>query len=459
MQRSVLFALLLLLTGCASATDRRPFDDVRALVRDRTGGRRVQWNTGTSADRAADEAVNQLLSREISSDDAIQVALLDNRRLQASFEEIGIAQADLVAAGLLKNPILDGAVRFSTAGGGTGVELTVLQDFLEVLWIPLRQRVARAELEATKLRVANRVISLARDVRDAHVNHQAALQLRELRRAVVQATSAAYDLARRLRDAGNITELDLANQQALLEESKLDLNESELNAAATRERLNALLGLTGTAAEQWRVSDHLPPVVEEQAPAESLENLAVERSLALAEQRQRVRARGEQLGLTNRSALAQDVQVGANAERESEGGWGVGPAFSIPIPLFDQGQAKSAAARAALRRDRQNLRATEVEVRSEARAAVARLRLSRDRARHIEQVVLPLRRRAVEESQKQFNAMSIGVFQLLAAKQQEIDAGVRAVEALREYWLAKSRLDSILAGGQAIGSDGGNRDE
>jgi cobalt-zinc-cadmium efflux system outer membrane protein len=155
----------------------------------------------------------------------------------------------------------------------------------------------------------------------------------------------------------------------------------------------------------------------------------------------------------------QDVAVGAKAEREIEGGWGIGPAFSIPIPLFNRGQATIAAARAQLRRARQNHRATEVEVRSETRAAVARLRLARDRARHIEQVVLPLRRRAIEESQKQFNAMTIGVFQLVAAKQQEIDAGVRYVEALREYWLAKSNLELILSGGRANASNGGNLNE
>jgi cobalt-zinc-cadmium efflux system outer membrane protein len=179
----------------------------------------------------------------------------------------------------------------------------------------------------------------------------------------------------------------------------------------------------------------------------------------LAEERQRISALGEKLGLSNASALAQDVAVGAKAERESEGGWGVGPAFSIPIPLFNHGQATIAATRAELRRARQSHRATEVEVRSEARAAVARLRLTRDRASHIDQVVVPLRRRTIEESQKQFNAMTIGVFQLLAAKQQEIDAGVRYVQALREYWLARSNLDLIISGGRSIASNGGNRDE
>jgi cobalt-zinc-cadmium efflux system outer membrane protein len=437
------------IAGCASPHDRRSFDDVQTMVLERTGTH-VQWNTGSDEDRAAEQAVAQLLSRDLSPDDAVQIALLNNRRIQGTFEELGIAQADLVAAGLLKNPVLDGDVLFSTAGGGTGVELTVLQSFLDVLWIPMRQKVAKASLESVKTRVAAEVIALGGEARRACIELQAAQQLLELRRTVTDATSASYDLARRIHAAGNMTDLDLQSQRALYEQSKLDLASAELEIVESRERLHVLMGVWG-AQTQWKTSPRLPDIPQQAVVEETVEQTAIERSLALAAAGQDILRLGEALGITETTALLQDVQIGAKTERDQDGSWGVGPAFSLPIPLFDQGQAGVAAARARLRQAQQQYMVVAVEVRSAARTAVARVRLARDRALYLRQVVLPLQSRIVENSQRQYNAMTISVFQLLQARQEQIGAGAQYVESLRGYWLARSELDLILAG--AAGSE------
>jgi cobalt-zinc-cadmium efflux system outer membrane protein len=144
--------------------------------------------------------------------------------------------------------------------------------------------------------------------------------------------------------------------------------------------------------------------------------------------------------------LFPEATVGAAAEREPEGGWAVGPALSLPIPLFDQGRAATASARAHLERARQEYVATAVEVRSAARAARNRLLAAYARADYYRRVILPLRHEITEQTQRHYNAMLVGAFQLLQAKQAEIEAGVDSIDALRDYWLARTELEQVESG-------------
>jgi cobalt-zinc-cadmium efflux system outer membrane protein len=74
--------------------------------------------------------------------------------------------------------------------------------------------------------------------------------------------------------------------------------------------------------------------------------------------------------------------------------------------------------------------------------------------------VLPLRHRIVEQTQLEYNAMQVGVFPLLQAKQAEIDAGREYVEALQQYWLQHVELERAAGGRlqQDSGPEGTNHD-
>jgi outer membrane protein, heavy metal efflux system len=431
--------------GCATVPQGAGFGDVQAVVAERAG-HRVHWNQGTSSDAAVEASIREMLQGTLTADQAVQIALLNNRSLQATYEDLMVAQADLVSAGLLSNPVFDAEVRFHEAGGGTGFELALVQDFVDLLYIPLRKKVAASAFEAAKLRVAGQVLDLAADVRAAFHTLQASQQMLDMRRQVVAATGASYDLARRLRAAGNINELDLANEQALAEQSKLDLRSAEAEVAQDRERLNRLLGLWGPASASWSVPTRLPDPSGDEVAAAGLERTAVERSLDLGAARRGVEAAARSLGVAASFGLLPEAEVGVSAEHEAEGGWGVGPAVSIPIPLFNQGQPGVAAARAELRRARQQYVALAVEVRSRVRAAWDAVTAAREQVDYHRKVVLPLRQRIVEQTQLQYNAMQVGPFQLLTARQQQIDAGAAYIRALQAYWLARIQLDQILSG-------------
>lgn len=429
--------------GCASVPSKAGFDDVERAVSDRAG-KRVHWNRGTAADRQVSEVVASMLRKELTADEAVQIALLNNRELQATYEDLMVAQADLVEAGLLSNPVFDVQARF--LDDGTSIEAEVLQSFLEIFYLPLRKRVAAAQFEATKLRVAGAVLDVAGETRSAYYELQGAQQGLEMRRQVLVATEASFDIAQRLRRAGNITDLELFNERSLYEQSKVNVAAVEAQVLQRRERLNELMGLWGPQTE-WRVAQRLPEPSQEDLAAEGLERRAIERSLDLGVARLEIQAAARTLGIVHPFAAVPSLNVGVSAEREpGTGDWGFGPALSVPIPLFNQGQPAIARAMAELRRAQRSYTGAAVTVRARVRAARNAVASARSRAEYYRGVILPVRQQIVEQTQLQYNAMQVGPIELLVAKQHQIDAAAEYINTLEEYWLAKSELDQILAG-------------
>jgi cobalt-zinc-cadmium efflux system outer membrane protein len=444
-----LCVLLVGLSGCASVNLNAGFAEVGAAVEERAATR-IMWNRGTELDDEAAEKLRALLGKRFTADDAVQIAMLNNRDLQALYSDLGLAQADLVQAGLFRNPILDAAVLFPLSGVRPDLQLTVVISFLDALYVPLRKRVAGARFEEAKLRVTGGVLDLAAQVRSAFYGHQANEQMLELRQTIVQALAASWDVSRRLHEAGNITDLDLARDRAAAETSKLALRSAEIAVRQSRERLNDLMGTWGEQAD-WEIDGRLPDIPAEPLPVTGVERVALSRSIDLSQARQRIITAGQQLGYDRATALIPETEVGVEAEREE--GWKVGPVLSVPIPLFDQGQARVGRAVAELRRTQQEYYGLAVRIRATARAVRARMLGARDRALYYRDILLPLQERIVNEAQLQYNAMQVGVVHLLRDRERQIESGATYVEVLREYWLARTDL-ALIASGRLPTSNG-----
>jgi cobalt-zinc-cadmium efflux system outer membrane protein len=432
-----------LLSGCATVQPRQSFPEVERTVSERSNYR-VHWNDGGEADKAVASQVDALLAKPLSADVAVQIALLNNRNLQAVYEDLGVAQAELVGAGLLKNPIFDGSVRFVEGGGSPTVDLGIAFDFLDVFFIGLRKNVAEAQLEVAKASVTGAVLDLAGETKIAFYELQAAEQMIGMRRQVEHATASSYDLAKRLREAGNNRSLDVSNERALHEESRLALATSELDAIQKREGLNRLMGLWG-ARTKWNVSGRLSEPTSDEISGDGLERLAIEKSLDLRASRAAVTVSLRELGIAQPLGYLSELEVGASAERD-EGQWELGPSIGLPIPIFSQGQPAVARAQAELRRAEQRYYATAVEIRTTVRASFARTRALRQQVDYYRTVLLPLRQTIVDETQLQYNAMQAAPFQLLQAKRDQIETGRAYLELLKDYWTAKAQLELILSG-------------
>lgn len=441
-----LVASLALLAGCASTSAKPAFKDVAHDVEARSG-HAIRWDQDSADDKEAEKAIDALLGRELTADAAVQVALLGNPSLRATFEELAIAQADLVQAGLLKNPVFSfGRTAWEGEHISPNLFATVEQDFLDIITLPMRKRVAATELEATKLEVGDHVLELAAQVRDAFYTAQAAEQVVAMRRLVEEAAQTSAELARRQHEAGNMNDLALNNELGLAAQTTLDRRRSEGDAAVAREKLNKLMGTWGPRTA-WKVAPRLPELPKEEASLEHLESMAIGQRLDIAAARRNVQAMGYALSLAKTTRWTGTVSVAVEAGRlRHNGRISFGPSVALEIPLFDQRQAQIARLEAFKRQGESNLRALAVDVRADVRSSRARVLTARGVVDDYAKGIVPIRENIVRFSQEQYDAMLLGVYQLIQAKQNEFEAYREYIESLRDYWIARSDLERAVGG-------------
>lgn len=440
-KRSIFLLTAGSVVSCAHVDPNPAFRELANTVHLRTG-KRVQWNRGSAEDAQAQGAVASLLSRPLTADSAVQIALLNNRNLQATYEDLGVAQADLVEAGLLKNPTF----YFERRLPGQAAEMDLTQEFLDILLLPLRKRIAEAQFEAAKLRVGHEVLTTAAEVRAAFYEHQGDQQLVGLRKTVTNATERSAETALKMREAGNLRDLDLASEQATHAQAKIDLAKAQASAVESREKLNKLMGVFGTQTN-WAVASRLPELPVSEVSTSRLESRAIQQRLDLAAARQQFIAEARARGIAPAEAILQRAEIGSHYEHEIEGGLhSTGPSVSVPIPIFNQGQSASARANARTRQAEQRYLALAADIRSDVRAARDKMLLARRQVEYFKSNALPMRTRVTQESQLQYNAMQITPFQLLQAKQEEVKTGADSVEALKEYWVARTELEKAVGG-------------
>ena len=432
--------------SCASTSPKDGFRDLANQV-EKQSGHRVQWNQGGDDDKKVADALTKLLANEMTVDQAVQVALLNNPTLQATYEELSIAQADVVQAGLLKNPVFSASITTAERDQlDPNLIFGVTQDFLDLLMLPARKKVAKGQFEQVRLRLVDDVLELASRTRAAYFMLQGAMQVVAMREVIAQAADAAIELTTRQHEAGNINDLDLANEAASFEQIKLDLARSQTDAIGAREDLAKLLGLWADAAGNFRIAAKLPELPKEEVVLDRLEGSAIARRADLAAAMQQARTLAYAASLARSARWTGAISIGADVARLRNGHVVVGPNASIELPIFDQRQAVLARIDAMERAAQLTVRAIAIDVRSDVRRARMRVVASRRLVEQYKNVIVPARQNLVRLSQTQYDSMLLGVYQLLLARQNEINAYREYIEGLRDYWIARSDLERAVGG-------------
>lgn len=436
--------LVIFLSGCASIKSQLGFKEIQDLTKERTG-REIYWNQGTQADKQAEDKIQNLLSKELTAAEAVQIALLNNRNLQASYEQLNIAQADLVESGLLSNPVFDTELRFHK-GGGLSIEAAVVQNFIDLVFLSLRKKVATAAFEASKLRVLKEVVDLASNVERQFYNYYTSGEKLRLAKDILTASEASYLISKRLREAGNIREIDLANERTFFEEAKIELRKAKANVIKSRETLNGMMGISGNDVN-WVLQTTLPIPILEPSKEADLEVLALKRSLDLGIIKWEINEAASSLGIAEPFGVLTEVEGGASAEREAESGeWGVGPAFSFPIPIFNQGQPDILRASSILKSKKESYEGASINLRAQVRSEIESLNALKDEVNYYKNDLIPLKKKIVKESQLQYNAMQIGASNLIQARKDEIEAANKYLTAQRNFWSANANINQLLSG-------------
>jgi cobalt-zinc-cadmium efflux system outer membrane protein len=404
-------------------------------------------------DPETEERVRQTLAAPMTAEDAVRVAISNNRSLRGALRDLGVFRGRLVQAGLPSNPALGFDVRHpNDPAQPLQMDLSLEWDLTHALLAPARASVAQAELEAARHRAAEAVIDLGFRVRAGVYALQAAQARLVIATRALDTFAAAREAADALHESGNILRLERFTHEASYESARITVAQLELDVLERREALQRLLGLLGEDT-RWALRDSLPPVPETFSVEPDLERRALTASLTLAERRSALEALARRTGLTRAEGLIPDVSVDAHIEQDGTF-WEVGGGATVRVPLFDRRQGALAATESAFDAAMERYLAAAVDLRSHARAARNRALSAHRRALHYANVILPARRRVLEQWMLQYNAMQIGVFALLQARRDELDAQLRSVETAREFWTARAALEALLAGRRVDMADG-----
>lgn len=440
-------ALAAALAGCASLSPQPSGDDISPLLQSR-GGPALDWAAVGAPERER-QAIDQWLEGPMTLDAALRVAMLRSPRLQEEYARLGLARAEVLEAVQVENPRLS-LSRMSVDGGGANRTAGLSLPLVDLLVLPARARLAAADYERSRLEVASSVLGVATDVQAAWYEYVAARQVAAMRTAVSEGASASADLAQRFFNAGNISELQLRQEQATASEARIDALRAQADAGRHRLALNSLLGLSGQQAD-WEASDNLPlPVPREDDPVR-LAALAREGNLELLAARQEASVLADALGLTRKLRWLGGSEIGYEREKEADGKRLRGPHLSLELPVFNQGQAKLARAQAQLAGALARVQRAELSSENAVRLGAESVSAMREVVATHRDSLVPQREAIVARQQERQNFMLIGVFELVQAKVAEYDAYQAYLEAVRDYWLARVELSRAV--GQRLPSD------
>ncbi|MPZ55276.1 MAG: TolC family protein [Rhizobiales bacterium] len=437
----------LLLSACASFSPDRGMDAVSGIAG-------TELKKDVVALRSADDAatarmiVDRLLKKPLTVEDAVQIAVLSNRDLQAAYNVLGLAEADRVRASLPPNP------RFSLerlAGGGElEIERRIVANILSLATLPARAAIAADRFHQAQLQAVEATLRIAAETRRAYFRAVAARELAGYLAEARAAADTANELAKRLGESGAMNKLDQARNQVFAAELTAQLASTRNRTEAERERLIRLMGLWGRALA-FKLPRSLPSLPSRARGLASVETEAVARRVDLQIARIEIEALAKSYDLTGATRFLNLLEVAgisktttdAVGDKTRQRGFEV----EFEIPLFDFGEVRARQAEEQYMQAVNRLVAKAVNVRSEAREAYQAYRSAYDVARHYRREILPLRKIISEETLLRYNAMQIDVFELFSEVRQRINSTAAALEAQRDFWIAEADLRTALIGG------------
>lgn len=435
-------AAALVLAGCASFSPDGGAGRVAELTKERIGRAPSYQRTVGDVD-TAQARVAELLKQPLTADSAVELAFLNNRGLQASFSELGIAESEIVRAGRLRNPTFSFG-RLREGGGVVEIERAVMFDILGLLTLPVAAQVEQARFAQVQLQAAHEAVGIAAETRKAYFSAVAAEELVKYFGQVKEAAEASAELARRMVQAGNFNKLAQMREQAFYADATSQLARARHQAVAERERLTRLLGLSGDQA--FVLPDRLPELPQQPVEPKDAEQTAMEKRLDVLMARRATEHTARSLGLTKATRFINVLELGYQDKRVTGEPLASGYEIELELPLFDFGATRAARAEATYMQAVHRTAQAAVDARSEVRESYSAYRTSYDLARHYRDEVVPLRKRISEENLLRYNGMLIGVFELLADARDQVSSVTGYVEALRDHWIAETNLQTALTG-------------
>lgn len=404
----------------------------------------IRWVRTEQDAKEAEAEIAAILKGPLSADDAVKVALLNNRGLQASYHELGLSAAAMVKAITLPNPGF--TYGRTNQGGLVEIERKFTLDLLGLLTLPLAASIEDRRWEQAKLRTADQILQIVADTRRAYFRAVALQQILAYVDQVKTSSQAAADMSRRLGQSGAFSKLSQAREQVFYADTMAQFARARQSNTAERERLTRLMGLWGSNLS-FKLPDRLPDVPKEIPEQIDLEAKAIEQRLDVRMARLEVEGLARSYGLTQATRFI-NVLEGSYLNTTTKGeSKRTGYEIEISIPIFDFGTTRVAEAENVYLQAANHLAELAVNARSEVREGYESYRINHDLAQHYLTNIVPVRKAISEETLLRYNGMLISIFELLADAREQIASVVAAIEAQRDFWISDADLQSTLSSG------------
>ncbi len=443
------------LAGCATVN----FDDSLARVnKDAAGFTEGRLTVARNVEQrtAMESRAAELLSKPLGQNEAVQLALANNKALQALLAGNWSDLTKAAQSGRIANPVLS----LERLSFQNEVEVTRLLSFglLDLLTLPQRYQVAQHRIEQIQLRLTIEVVDLISQIRQAWVTAVADQQIRSYAAQVYEAAEASAELARRMQLAGNFNRLQRVRQQVFYSDAALQLAVAQQAAATSRERLIRLLGLAANQAEHLILPERLPDLPESPRTAEEVSQAANDGRLDIKLENAALQAAIKAQRLNVVTSLT-DIELGIRQEKRSiqsngDSMSGNGYDISIQLPLFDWGDMQRAGMNADTLAAASRLEAAIHAAGSELRESYGVYRTAYDVSKHYREELIPLLTIVSEENVLRYNGMLIGVFELLAEMREQIYTVMAAISAQKQFWLADASLHAAVIGHPSMSEQG-----
>ncbi len=436
MKRIMMMVLsVAMLSGHAQASDQKNQKNVKALVQEQTGHE-------VRTMLADDQEIEHLLSQPLTEDGAVAIAFLNSPVIKAQLSSLGISEADMREAGILRNPTLLYKTRTSNEEGAKrNNEIEIKQDVFDILFWPLRKKIAGTRFKASQYEAAHQMTDFIKEVRLSYLEWLTAMHKQALAEDHFKAQEASFEIARRQKEAGNINILKMAEARAIFQKAKIERLKTKQKTQMLTERLRTMLGLK---PNQFFMEEavRIPDLPKENLEDEYLEKMALDHRLDLLMKRQEIKTLEQSQNLTGLGFLP-EIEVGYNQESETSGHKLKGVVVEGQVPLFNRKQAERMGIKASIETSKHQLDAMEQQAQSEVRLGYQNLMTSRQIVEAYKEAI-PVYQQMVKETLYQYNFMLTDVFHLLESKQAELETKKEYADALKSYWASRIELENAV---------------
>jgi outer membrane protein TolC len=429
--------------GCASVHTKEERHNIKSFAAERTDAE-IIWQQTEEDAKIINEGIERLLAEGLTRENAVKIALLNNHKLQSAFEEIGIAKADLVQSGLLRNPIVSTFFKIPIGGGSTGLEFEGVLSLLDLWQIPPRKKIAASRLETVILKVYEEIMNTAVEAKRFYDEYVFLSYTRDEMERIKDETDNLKDQIEYRGRFGFSGELDIKRANIAALEQEIEYINIETSLQLARMNLNRIMGFLPDRMD-YDIIKEIPKDIDLPSDISTLIDKAFSNRLDLKITELKIKEASDLIGLQYRSII-RDLEAGLSYEKEPEGGEFITPSLRLSIPFFDTNQAQIAKAEFILRQAIKEFQEIKLRIRENVIANFKKLKESRQKVYIIKEQIIPAQKEAVQFAERYFNAMQLNLLHLIEARMDLFKSQKRLFEAMREQRRLELELEKAIGG-------------